>query len=99
MDDLVNLAELSRFYVCRWCEFTFCEKFLLLPREVIDDECPVCEDTCDTWHIVVKDGRDCCVHYCDNCKNQLCYCSIESLMRVCPWFSVFDRWIILPLGA
>jgi hypothetical protein len=47
MNDPFNLAGLSRFYVCRFCEFRFCEQFSLLPTEIIGNECPECESTLD----------------------------------------------------
>ena len=89
-----------RFYICYFCNFTVCEQYFLLPREIIEDECPVCESR--NWYQglpVFKEESDCCMYFCSSCGGKLCHWSIESIAKVCPWCSLYDRWVVLPLGA
>ena len=98
---VVTVRSMCRFYVCYFCNFTACEQYFLLPREIIDNECPICESR--NWYEgpISIDLEDCSCHIycCGSCGGKLRHCSIESLARVCPWCSLYDRWIILPLGA
>jgi len=89
---------LCRLFVCYFCNFTVCRRFLL-PRELVDDRCPMCV----AWYWykgppVFKELEkcDCYVQSCDNCGHVLCSCTIEALFDECPWCTLYDRWVIIP---
>ena len=81
---------LRRFYVCQFFNFTVCEQYFLLPREIVEGECPVCESR--SWYqgptYINLDECNCCIYCCSSCGGKLCHCSIESIAKVCPWCSL-----------
>ena len=70
-----KVKDLCRFYVCYPCNFTVCRRFLL-PRELADDRCPMCEAV--YWYKeppVFEDLQecDCYVHSCNSCGKILSF--------------------------
>jgi hypothetical protein len=42
------------------------------------------------------DKCTCYVHSCDSCGKLLSSCTIDSLLGLCPWCGLHDRWVIIP---
>jgi len=42
------------------------------------------------------DKSDCQIHFCSSCDNSLCSCTIDSLLGICPFCGLCDRWVIIP---
>jgi len=87
-----------RLFVCYWCSFTVCRRFIL-PREIINDECPMCE--VPYWYKgdpvwVDIDKSDCQIQFCSFCNGSLCSCTIDSLLGICPLCGLSDGWAIIP---
>ena len=90
---------LCRFFVCYSCNLTVCGRNFLLPRVIIDDNCPICEAI--FWYkgppkYEELEKCDCYIQSCDNCGNILCSCTIESRFGECPWCELYDRWVVIP---
>jgi hypothetical protein len=105
MSDLVkrNIKGLYRFGLCQFFVYYFCGfkicKYFLLNNDLDDDKCPSCGAS--EWYrgppvCENLEKYDCYMHFCDNCNNKLCSCTIEPLLGIFPWCRSRDRWRIIP---
>ena len=92
-----RIQGLCHFYICYFCGFTVCKRFIL-PHVLINDRCPICEYV--YWYRgppLFKESNTCnCeVFSCSKCGHCLCTCTIESLNGCCPWCNEEDKWVII----